>query len=137
MKKLITLLSIPLIALGLSRCAPKEPVKEDYNKGYALINAGPYINALVKDFDKDGLADAIVSNSGFAIFYVKGYEDKAQTTKSSVEMTPEIRKSASDFIKAENSLSYETAKVQYERRKVEYDSSKAKIEVMNKAMEKH
>jgi hypothetical protein len=144
MKKLAALLSLPVLAWGLNSCTPKEPKLEDYNTGIAPISIMGQPNAYVKDFDKDGLADAIITGSGFAMYYIKGYEKNLNLVKTSTEMTPELRKYASDFIKAENSLKYEAGKMNYGRKKAEYDlnkvkneASKAKIEVLNKAMEKH
>jgi hypothetical protein len=125
MKKLISLMAVPLIA-SVTSCVPKEPVKEDYFKGYAPIDIGSYLNASVKDFDNDGLADAIISTEGNLIFYVKGYEKMAHLDKNSIEMTPELRKDASDFIKADNILRYHAAKAEYERIKVSQDTAEVK-----------
>jgi len=66
-----------------------------------------------------------------AIFYVKGYEKQAHATKESLEMTPEVRKDASDFIKADNNLRYEAAKAEYEHRIQGYDTTEIKGEKIN------
>jgi hypothetical protein len=132
MKKLITLLSIPVLALGLSRCVPQEPVKEEYNKGFAITGLGASSNAMIKDIDKDGLADVIYSDNGTVEFYAKGYEDKVGFVKNySIEMTLELRKYASDFIKADNNLRYEVAKAQYEQYNNLYPSADVKTEKIN------
>jgi hypothetical protein len=114
MKKLITLLSVPIIAL-VTACTPKAPAETDYFTGTAPISLGPYVDATAKDIDKDGLGDAVISREGKAVYYAKGYESDLNITKMSVEMTPEIRKDIGDFIKADNSLRYHDAKARYER----------------------
>jgi hypothetical protein len=131
MKKLTTLLAVPLFALGFGGCSPKEPVEKDYNTGIALISISGQPNAFVKDFDKDGLADAIVTGPGFATYYIKGYEKDINLIKTSTEMTPELRKYASDFIKAENSLKYEVAKMEYEQHNNIPHSADVKPEEIN------
>ena len=125
MRKLIALLSVPLIAFATS-CKDEAPVESDYFTCVAPIDMGSYLNASVKDFDKDGQADAIISNENKAIFYVKGYEKEAHVTKESIEMTPELREDASNFIKANNTLRYHAAKEEYDSLKARYDTTGVK-----------
>ena len=80
----------------------------------------------VKDFDNDGLADAIMDENNTAIFYVKGYEKQAHVTSNSIEMTPALRLYASDFIKADNGLRFEAEKADYNKIKSKYDTTEVK-----------
>jgi len=80
----------------------KHQFATDYFTGVAPIGIWSHRSALVKDFDNDGLADAIMDENNTAIFYAKGYEKQAHVTSNSIEMTPALRLYASDFIKADN-----------------------------------
>jgi hypothetical protein len=125
MANLSKLLSIPLIAI-FTACVPKAPVEKDYFTGIAPINMWDRPKAFIKDFDNDGIADAILDENNSAIFYAKGYEKKARATQKSMEMTEQLRKYSSDFIKADNNLRYEAAKIDYEKIKQKYDTTGVK-----------
>lgn len=112
--KLIKLLTIPLIAFGINSCMEQtEPVKEDYNSWYAPIE-GIEPNCYVKDFDHDGKVDAITNSRNYALFYVKGYENKINVEKWSEVMNPKMREAATNLLKNYNELNYQIAKADYE-----------------------
>lgn len=125
MKKLTAFLSIPFIA-AVTSCAPKAPVEADYFTGVAPISIWNHMNASVKDFDGDGVADALVDEYGSAILYFKGYEKEAKIKDSSIEIDSELREDLTNYLKADNSLRYHAAKADYEKIKASYDSARVK-----------
>jgi hypothetical protein len=119
------LIAVPF-AIASVACAPKVPVESDYFTGVAPISIGSDMNSQAKDLDKDGQGDAIVSSTGKALYYVKGYENAVMVTKTSMEMTPELREDVTNYIKADNNLRFHAAKLEYETNKAKYDSAGVK-----------
>ena len=123
MKKLTALLLITLpIFLGLANCKSQ---KENYYTG----NASLYINdsnCLIKDFDKDKKADAIIDNTGLARFVVPGYEGEVSITEETRLMTSggKLRMAASDFIDADNQYHFDLEKGMWKDKKSRVDEIK-------------
>ncbi len=109
MKKISKILALPLIGLGLSGCIEqKEPAKDSLEDTTKRIVIDP--RAYIRDFDKDGKADALTSKEGLAIYYFPGYEDSIIINDKSRIMPSQMRQSLSSRLSENKQPKYNSKK---------------------------